>query len=210
MFLWQREKIQKVLWGAAGRGRLTPGASFRSLSELALVPSMKAYEILSQLSPETTGGIFNHLYENDKPAYRATMDLLAKRRRLRLVVLERKPRPERHAWMGAELSRAANNDAATEILQTWILGAHKPMVCQFLDTLAVPHDGNGLLETLPAEPSADILRTALDGLFAAHPADVVFAYIHLFAAMDITEWPNFPTLISEESRLCRSPQTLAA
>jgi hypothetical protein len=171
---------------------------------------MNANEIFSHLSAETVGELFRHLYENDKPAYRATMDLLAKRRKLRLVILERKPRPERHAWMATELARPGNNDAATELLQTWILGAHKPMVCRFLDFLAVPHDGNGLLETLPAEPPAEKVRAAIDELFSHHPADVVFVYIRLFAAMDITEWPNFPTLIAEDPRLCPNPHTLAA
>lgn len=171
---------------------------------------MKAHEIFHHFSDEAASGIFNHLYENDKPAYRATIQVLANRRKLRTVVLDRKPRSERHAWMRTELARPVNEDAATEILQSWVLGAHQAMVCQFLDSLDVPHDGRGLLETLPAEPTPEKLRAAIDGLFAAHAPEVVFAYLHLFAAMDITEWPNFQHIITEDSRLCPTPQTLAA
>ncbi len=171
---------------------------------------MKAHEIFHHFSDEAASGIFNHLYENDKPAYRATIQVLANRRKLRTVVLDRKPRSERHSWMRVELARPVNEDASTEILQSWVLGAHQTMVCQFLDALDVPHDGRGLLETLPAEPTTEKLRAAIDGLFAQHAPEVVFAYLHLFAAMDITEWPHFQQIINEDSRLCPTPQTLAA
>jgi hypothetical protein len=171
---------------------------------------MKATEIFQRFSDETASGIFHHLYENDKRAYRAAIQVLANRRKLRPVLLERKPRTERHAWMRHELSRPLNEDAATEILQAWVLGAHQAMVIQFLDDLSVPHDGRGLLDTLPEEPPADKLRAAIDGLFEKHPADAVFAYLHLFAAMDITEWPTLKQIITEDPRLCPTPQTLAA
>lgn len=171
---------------------------------------MKATEIFHHFSDEAASGVFNHLYENDKPAYRASLQVLANRRKLRPVLLDRKPRPERHAWMRTELARSANEDAATEILQAWVLGAHQPMVCEFLDTLSVPHDGRGLLETLPAEPAEDKLKAAIDGLFAKYPEPAVFAYLHLFASMDITEWPTLQKLITEDSRLCPTPQTLTA
>lgn len=171
---------------------------------------MKAPEIFHHFSDDAASGIFNHLYEKDKPAYRAAIQVLANRRKLRTVVLDRKPRTERHAWMRVELSRPANEDAATEILQAWILGEHQAMVCRFLDSLKVSHDGKGLLDTLPDEPSEDALRAAIDELFAHHPADAVFAYLHLFTAMDITEWPNMKRIITEDSRLCPDQQTLTA
>ena len=171
---------------------------------------MKAHDILHHLSDEAASGIFNHLYDHDKPAYRATIQVLANRRKLRAVILDRKPRAERHAWMRNELARPANEDAATEILQSWILGQHQTMVCGFLDALEVPHDGQGLLETLPTEPSPEKIRSAIDGLFANNPPEAVFAYLHLFASMDITEWPSLPAIIAEDSRLCPLPQTQPA
>lgn len=171
---------------------------------------MKAHEIFHHFSDEAASGIFNHLYENDRKAYRASIQVLANRRKLRTVILDRKPRSERHAWMRSELARTVNEDAATEILQSWILGANQAMVCQFLDELQVPHDGRGLLETLPDEPTPDQLRAAIDNLFAKYPAETVFAYLHLFAAMDITEWPHFQQIINEDPRLGPVAQTLAA
>ncbi len=171
---------------------------------------MKAHEILHASSDETAGRILYHLYENDKPAYRACLQLLATRRKLRLVILERKARDERHAWIRTELSRKTNDDAATEVLQTWLLGAHQAMICEFLDSLGVTHDGRGLLETLPAEPVPEKLRAAIGNIFQNHPPEAVFTYLHLFAEMDIADWPTLKDILNQDPRLCPAHPTPAA
>jgi hypothetical protein len=112
---------------------------------------MKAHELLQRLPAENAAEILEYLYAKEKPAYRHCLQMLASRRKLRPVVLERKSRPERHFWMISELVRKANDDAATEVLRTWLLGNHREMVCSFLDSLGVPHD-RGLLDTLPPSP----------------------------------------------------------
>lgn len=171
---------------------------------------MTAHEIFSQFPDETAGPIFQYLYDQDKPAYRACLQLLASRRRLRPVVLERKPRTERHAWLRTELARKSNEDAATEVLQTWLLGGHQAMVCEFLDSLNVAHNGQGLLDTLPADPGAASIRAAIDKILAAHPQPAVAAYLHLFAEMDIADWPSLKEILNQDFQLCPAPQTLAA
>ncbi len=171
---------------------------------------MKAHEILHHFSEETAAEVFQHLYEHDKPAYRACLQLLASRRKLRPVILERKSRAERAVWLRAELSRKANEDASTEVLQTWLLGAHKDLVCGFLDELGVVHNGHGLLETLPAQPSREKLVAAINHLFEKHPESAVFAYLNLFAEMDIADWPELKEILNEDARLSVSPQPLTA
>jgi len=171
---------------------------------------MKAHEILQQSSDESAGRIFRHLYDQDKPAYRASLQLLASRRKLRPVILERKARDERHAWMRVELSRKANDDAATEVLQTWLLGAHRAMICEFLDRLDVPHNGRGMLDSLPVQPDKEKLQAAISHIFQNHPPGAVAAYLHLFADMDLADWPALKEIFAQDSRLCPAPQTPAA
>lgn len=171
---------------------------------------MKAHEIFQQLPPGAGDEIFQHFYRNDRPAYRATLHLLASRRKLRDVVIERRPLAERHAWMSAELGRKSLADAAQEVLQTWLLGAHREMICEFLDSLGVPHDGQGLLESLPPQPDREKLRTAIDGLLSRNETTAAFAYLHLFAEMDITDWPDLRPLLAEDPRLAPSQNEASA
>ncbi len=169
---------------------------------------MKAHEILQSFPEEAASEMFEYLYGNDKPAYRACLRVLAVRRKLRPVVLERKTRAERHAWMQAELARKANDDAATEALQTWLLGGHQQLICSFLDSLGVAHDGRGLLDTLPPEPQKERLQEAVDRLLDNHSRSAAIAYLHLFCKMDIADWPTLKEIINQDPRLCLAPQWL--
>ncbi|MEI8311261.1 MAG: hypothetical protein WCH98_10955 [Verrucomicrobiota bacterium] len=163
---------------------------------------MIAYELFARLSPADTAGTLEWLQENDRSAYKTCAKLLASRRKLRPVFVERKPKAERNAWMAENLGRPANSDLATEILQSWILGAHGDMVCGFLDFLKIPHDGKGLIESLPAEPPAAGIDQAVDDLFSKHPPGAVVAYLNLFTSMGMTEWPHLKGLVSTDPRLC--------
>jgi len=168
---------------------------------------MTAHELFATFSPAEAGEVFGWLLESDKAAYKTMAGMLATRRKLRPVFVERKPRDERHAWMREAVSRPANADLATEILQAWIMGANEKMVCAFLDSLKVPHDGKGLIETLPAEPPAGEVAAAVDALFASNPPLAVRAYLHLFSAMDMTDWPALRDLVATDSRLCQNTPT---
>lgn len=167
---------------------------------------MTAYELFARLSPGEAAGILEWLQENDKTAYKTCAGLLATRRKLRPIFVERKPRAERNAWMGEALGKPANTDIAIEILQSWILGVHGQMVCDFLDALKVPHDGKGLLESLPPEPPEDEVTKAVDLLLSKYPSCAVMVYLNLFTSMEMTEWPHLKTLVSSDPRLCPNPQ----
>ena len=171
---------------------------------------MKAHEILQRFPDEAASQILQYLYQNDKHAYRTCVQVLASRRKLRPVILERKSRTERHAWMHAELARRSNEDAATEVLQTWLLGGHQQLICSFLDSLGIAHDGRGLLDALPPQPERERLQDAIDRLLENHSRPAAIAYLHLFCEMDIADWPTLKEIINHDSRLCLAPQRLAA
>ncbi|MCX6968758.1 MAG: hypothetical protein NTV93_01215 [Verrucomicrobia bacterium] len=166
---------------------------------------MTVYELFARLSSAETSGIMEWLQENDRSAYKTCAGLLAGRRKLRPVFVERKPKAERNAWMAENLGKPANADMATEILQSWILGAHGAMVCGFLDSLKIPHDGKGLIETLPPEPPAGGIDKAVEALLATYPEGAVVVYLNLFVSMDMTEWPHLKALVSTDPRLCPKP-----
>lgn len=167
---------------------------------------MTAHELFPCLSPAESEGVLGWLHENDRAAYRSCVGILATRRKLRPVFVERKPRPERHAWMKEALGKAANNDLALEVLQAWTLGANGKMVCEFLDALGVTHDGKGLVDELPAQPPEAQLNAAVAGIVGKHPPDAVFVYLNLLVGTGMAEWPALTALLASDPLLCRSPQ----
>ncbi len=162
---------------------------------------LKPHEIFARMSPETANGLFTYLSENEKPLYKATIDSLAKQRKLRPIFVERKPRADRHAWMQEVLGKKQSEGIAAHLLQIWLVGAHAKVLCDFLDGFGIEHDENGTMDALPpAPPKADVARV-VETLLAAHAPGVVAVYLHAFQALDDNGWPTLGELLAEDPRL---------
>jgi hypothetical protein len=161
----------------------------------------KPYEIFAALPANVAEQLFGYLHEKEKPLYKATIDTLAKQRKLRPIFVERKPRAERHAWMKEVLGRKINESVAAHLLQIWLVGAHAPLLCDFLDGLGIAHDENGTIESLPDAPAKEDLRKTIDTLLAKHDPAVVVVYLHAFQALDETGWSTLAELLAEDPRL---------
>ncbi|MBV9492557.1 MAG: hypothetical protein JO069_22930 [Verrucomicrobia bacterium] len=162
---------------------------------------LKCYEIFDRSSPELVNEIFTHLLEKEKAVYKAAIQNIAAQRKLRPVFIERKPKPERHLWLKQALARKPADDFAVQILQIWLLGAKRDLICEFLDQLGIPHDGKGVVDNLPEEPSPERLQHAVDALLEKHPSEVVAVYLHAFQAMDDHAWTNLDRILETDSRL---------
>ncbi len=159
------------------------------------------HEIFAHMPPAVADQLFSFLEKNEKPLYQTTLDTLAKQRKLRLIFVTRKPRPERHAWMRDVLGRAVNDAIAAHLLQIWLVGAHAKLLCDFLDGLGIAHDANGTIEALPPAPAKADLVKAIEPLFATHDPAVVAVYLHAFQALDDKGWDSLAELLGEDSRL---------
>ena len=176
---------------------LGPGVEFSDLPNSML----KATDIFQKLPAPTVDGILTHLQGADKPTYRVAIQTLAAARKLRPVFVERKPRPERHAWMQSALARPQNEQISANLLQMWLMGSQSPMLCDFLDSLGIAHDEQGGIENLPPCPEPEKLRASVDALLAKYPADAVAVYLHSFQAMDIAGWPPLAEILATDERL---------
>jgi hypothetical protein len=163
---------------------------------------MKAHEIFEHMSPALAAEIFTYLQKEERPIYKTVVQGLAQQRKLRPVFVERKPPAERYAWMQTALSRRVSDTLAAHLLQTWLLGARKPLLCTFLDSLGIAHDADGTVEKLPESPSKEKLREVISELLTKFPAETVAVYLHAFHGMDDTpSWPPLGEVLAEDDRL---------
>jgi hypothetical protein len=179
---------------------LTPRRSAATLQRFNAVTTLTAHEIFSGLTPAEAHELFESLHDANKPAYRGALQATAARRRLRPVFLERKPRAERHQWMQAVLAAPAHEDLGLEILQNWVLSAHRPMLGDFLDALGIAHE-DGLVDTIPAQPAREKVDAAVDAIAAKHPATAVKIYLNLFQPVGPEAWPDLDALLVIDPRL---------
>jgi hypothetical protein len=162
---------------------------------------MTPNDIFARMGPRQADDLLGWLAENDRPAYKSCGGMLAARRKLRPVFVERKSRTERIQWMKDALARPANADLAAETLQLWTLGANEKVVCDFLDSIGIAHDGKGLLDEVPAEPAIEKVDNAVDLLLSNHGAMAVFIYLHLFSSMSPDTWPRLRGILEEHELL---------
>ena len=163
---------------------------------------MRPDEIFAKMSSDCAAGIFSYLHEEEKALYKATIDSLAKQRKLRPVFVERKPRNERFAWMQEALGRRMNEAVAAHLLQIWLVGKHSKLLCDFLDGLGIKHDENGTVENLPASPPSQDLEKTVNAIMEKHDPAVVAIYLNTFQAThDDGGWPELQKIIERDERL---------
>ncbi len=162
---------------------------------------MKPHEIFALLTPSRTEEIFSYLLANDKQLYKASIDSLAQQRKLRAVFVTRKPPAERHAWLREALSKKQSGAISAHLLQTWLVGAHSALLCDFLDALGIAHEENGTVDALPPPPEKEALRKAIDTVLEKHDREMTAIYLHSFQALDDTGWSVLDELLNEDERL---------
>src|SRR4029077_20138303 len=147
-------------------------------------PPMRSHEIFERMSPALAAQIFTFLQTEQKPVYKAAIQGLANQRNLRGVFIERKPPAERFPWMQAAFTRKISDSLASHVLQAWLLGANKQMLCDFLDAMEIKHDGEGTVEELPSAPPKEKIAAAVSRLLEKYPAESVAVYLHAFRGTD--------------------------
>src|ERR1051326_7215225 len=141
---------------------------------------MKSYELFQQMSPALAAEIVGYVQKERTPVYKTVIQGLAVQRNLRPVFVERKPPNERYGWIKAALSRKPSDTLAAHLLQAWLLGAQKPMLCAFLDSLGICRDPDGTVENLPDSPPKEKLFETVTELLAQYPVETVAVYLHAF------------------------------
>ena len=154
------------------------------------------------MSPVLAVEVLTYLQREQIPVYKTVVQGLAQQRHLRPAFVERKPPQERCAWLHAALGRRLSDTLAAHLLQAWLLCAHKPLLCDFLDSLGISHDEDGTVEELPESPATEKLREVITELLTKYPAETVAVYLHAFHDMDSTvSWPPLGEVLADDERL---------
>ena len=160
---------------------------------------MTFIQLFSAMPSTLAVDILEHAYSADKDVYRAALDAVAQARKVRPVFLERQPRAERFRSMATSLGRQGMDMVAANLIASWLLKKHNPMLVDFLNALGVAHD-KGVVEELPKTIDDAVLHAAVDALAAKYPRDVAALYLHAFHGLNDVRWPTLETLLQTDPR----------
>ncbi|MGN6556153.1 MAG: hypothetical protein ACTHLW_20785, partial [Verrucomicrobiota bacterium] len=144
---------------------------------------LTAHELFGFMSPTLANEIVTFTAETDKPTYRATLNAVAEARHVRLVFMERQPKPQRHATMISMLGKPALEMISGNLIRTWLVKKYRAMLTTFLNTLEIPNE-EGVVENLPESVDDAKLRGAVDALLAQFPHEAVAVYLNAFNDMN--------------------------
>jgi len=161
---------------------------------------MDAHRLFGALSPALASEILEFTFANDKPLYRATLEAVAQSRKLRPVFLERQPRAERHATVISALDRPPLGLAGDTLIRNWLVKQQTALLTDFLDALNIPHE-KGVLQDVPPSMDDAALQSAIEGLLARHPREIVALYLHAFQQMNEGGWANLDAHLQTDPRL---------
>ncbi len=159
-----------------------------------------SYELFGFMPSEMANEIIEWAYENEKPLYRVLLKAVADIKRVRPVYLERQPRAQRHQLVLATLMRPALELTAANLLRTWLLKKHTPMLAQFLESLGIEHK-DGIVDDLPPSVEDEKLKAAIDGLLAKYPRELVTIYLNAFNSMNDPKWKLLEEMLKTDPRL---------
>jgi hypothetical protein len=167
---------------------------------------MKAHLMFHAMTPATSQAITGWLRETEKAVFSSALASLAAQRKLRPIFVTRKTRTEQIAWMAEQLKSRLNEAIGENLLQIWLMKGRPAMLISFLNSLGVPHDGNGGIEgDIPATLDPEKIKAGAAALLEKHPAEEVAIYLNLFQLQQPGGWPELAEVISADSRLQFSP-----
>ena len=177
-----------------GKPQPTPGDNFSIC--------MKAHLMFTAMTPATSQAITGWLRETEKNVFQSALVTLAAQRKLRPIFVARKTRAEQVVWMAEQLKSKLNEAVGENLLQIWLMKGRPAMLISFLNTLGVPHDGNGGIEgEIPATLDPEKIKSGTSALLAAHPAEEVAIYLNLFQLQQAGGWPELQAVLDADPKL---------
>ncbi len=161
---------------------------------------LTSHELFGFMSPSLAVSIIEYNHDHNRDLYRTALASVAEARKLRPVFFERTPRAQRHTEMAAMLAKPRLELVAANLLREWLLKKQTPMLCDFLDTMGIPHK-EGAVDDLPPTVDDAKLNAAIDKLLSKYPPEEVAVYLNAFYTMNQVQWPNLQSLLQNDKRL---------
>ena len=161
---------------------------------------LNSFELLGFISASLSNQILYDSAEDNREVYDATLNGVAKLRRMRPQYLRSQQKPARHKLMIESLRRPAFEEVASQLLRGWLIKHQKSMLTLFLETLNIQHE-DGVVEDLPNEISHEELDNAITTLLEQNEQEIVVLYLHAFQSMNDSGWANLEAALENDERL---------
>ena len=163
---------------------------------------LKPHEIFARMSPAVATQLLSFLQEKETRLYKATIETVAKSRKLRPVFIEKKSMVEQYAWIHKTLKLNPCENIGEHLLQAYLMAGQQSLLAMFCDGMGIPHDGKGsVVGDLPKNLDTERLNTTIDRLVDVFDPKLLTLYLHCFNMQVAGGWPVLTAKIESDERL---------
>jgi hypothetical protein len=139
--------------------------------------------------------------ETQKKLYTAALDIMSKQMGLRAAKILEMPKIERHLIWQKLLGRGHLEALSFNLLSNWLMQTQTPMLCLWLDTLSIQHNGQGITDVFPPCPAKAQLQETVEKLLALFEPKLVSIYLRTFNEIEGVQWAELAEVVAADSRL---------
>jgi hypothetical protein len=164
-------------------------------------PPLATHDLWAAMPAAQANDILLAVQKTNKKLYRTAVEVMAPRMGIRVPILLEMPKSERHAHWMRILARPEMEVLSFNLLSTWLIEAHAPLLCAWLDALGIAHNAQGCADHFPPEPDAAKLRAGIDLLLKGFDPALIAIYLRCFNQIDETRWPALDEILRTDPRL---------
>ena len=161
---------------------------------------MQSFELFKEMPTSLSAGIIQYLRDDERDVYKSVIASLSVQKKLRPVFIQRRPLEKQIEWIVSTLSTRLGNDVGEQVIQVYLMKAHKEMLSDFLDALKIEHE-EGAVDDLPEELEEADVKTAADALLEKYPHEVVSLYLRVFQTQRPDGWAGIAKVLEDDERL---------
>jgi hypothetical protein len=171
---------------------------------------LATHDLWTALPAAQANDILLAVQKTSKKLYRTAVEVMAPRMGIRVPTLLEMPKSERHAHWVRILARPEMEVLSFNLLSTWLIEMHAPLLCAWLDALGIAHNAQGCADTFPPAPDEAKLRAGIDVLLKDFDPALVAIYLRCFNQIDETRWPALDEILRTDARLALRAEAAAS
>jgi hypothetical protein len=158
----------------------------------------RSTDVFRTMSADEAQAFFQGMRDEIRPLYKQAEAVTAAVLRVRPVFVGKQPFPKRAEMMRKALAMKQHDEAAGELLATYLVEKHSAELGEWLDLLKIEHEDGQLKGPNPPEPDAKLLKGAVEKFKKGENPVLRRILLKAFAAQAAIEWPKLDAIVFEE------------